>query len=80
MVWLVLGIDAVRKAIISKFTKPLEEVGWEKLILRRQFETKAEAICGKMGIQCRYPVEASVGMEKRPTNRLVASDTYSSIR
>lgn len=38
-------------------------------------ETKAEAICGKMGIWCRYLVKASVVMEKRPTNRLAASDS-----
>lgn len=58
-----------------EFTKPLEETGWEKLILRRQLETNAEAICGKMGIQCRYLVKASVAAEKRPTIRLAASDT-----
>lgn len=75
MIWLVVSIDVLRKAIISKFTKPLEEVGWETLILRRQFETKAEAICGKMRIQCRYLVKASVVTGKRPANGLVASDT-----
>jgi hypothetical protein len=66
-------VDVVRKAIVSKFTKPLE-VDWEKVILRRQFEMKAEAICGKMGMWRRYLVKASVVMEKRPANRLAALD------
>lgn len=61
MVWLVVSAAVVRKATISEFTRPLEETVWEKLILRRQLETNAEAICGKMGIQCRYLVKGKCG-------------------